>query len=111
MSTQYDSTGPLTAEQAASINFEPWPGEPKDIITDAGRGAMESNRVTILFATVLMYKTKAELITWIRENDEEACCLMERIYQAQDSLQAAMDLLGGAEARLICTGANLELEA
>jgi len=23
MSTQYDSTGPLTAEQAASLNFEP----------------------------------------------------------------------------------------
>jgi hypothetical protein len=52
MSTQYDSTGPLTAKQAAVRNFDPWPGNFADEFNDRGHGIraeMESNRVTLFF--------------------------------------------------------------
>jgi hypothetical protein len=38
-----------------------------------------------------MYKTKAELVTLIRDNEKLACELLNRIHAAQDSLKAAMD--------------------
>jgi hypothetical protein len=100
----------LTAEEAAALDFEPWPGKPDDLITDGSRRAMETNRITTLLATLLMFKTKSELVEWIREDFETADELMKQIWEAQSSLQAAMDVLSGAEARLICAGSVLELE-
>jgi hypothetical protein len=46
----------------------------------------------------------------IRDNEKLACELLNRIHAAQDSLKAAMDVLDGAEARMICAGSILELE-
>ena len=108
--TRYSTESPCTAQQAAALDFQPWSGKPEDLITDGGRGAMESNRLTILFATYLMFKTKPELVDWIDEHLEEADTLMRGIWAAQSSLKAALDLLDGAEARMICAGSVLELE-
>lgn len=109
--TQPNTDLPVTAGQAATLDFEPWQGNLQEMMPDAAVGAMESNRVAVLLAASLMFKTKLELMDWILANDEMAAGILDRITAARDSLEGAAGILDGCLGRLICAGSSLEVEA
>jgi hypothetical protein len=78
---------------------------------DSGRETSEANRIAILFAVGICCKTKAELVQMIVDLGEEAAMsLLQQLAASQESLKAALQILEGAEARLICAGSVLEIE-
>jgi hypothetical protein len=98
----------LTAEEAARLDFTPWSLDAMKDFGD-GREVMECNRVTLLFAVGLHCKTKESLVDFIQRQPNAAKELMEGIWRAQESLEGALQILNGAEGRLIVAGSTLEL--
>jgi hypothetical protein len=105
---------PMTDEQWAALNFEPWthkPDEWKPPSADEWRDHINFVFPNIRLAWETMYKTKAELMTVAEKLDGEPLEeLITGIGDAKKFFEGFVDVLGAALVRLICAGTAVELK-
>jgi len=105
-----DDEGPLTAEQTAAFEFEPWVREPGGWTPPTGAKLETPCLVTLRIAHAFMFKTKAELIEILDAIDEEAGqALFEGFRYTVQYFKMLLTILEAAEARIICAGSVIEL--
>ena len=108
----------MTAEEAAAIQFEPFAQDVLKAIkppSNAKWAALANpHLVTWRMAWFILRKTKPEIIEMLRaigNDDEVANEFMDSFLGAISFFEAALEALRIAEARILCAGSVLELEA
>jgi hypothetical protein len=96
----------------AKMDFTPWRRSAFEEVlsSDDGRKAMHAALVNIRIGIGLMTLTKAKLVTFCREEPEAAKNVIECLGGSRDSLRAAIEILEGAEGRMLVACSVLALE-
>jgi hypothetical protein len=106
---------PATAEQWASIDFEPWTHAADEWTPPTNVEWYEiakTHLITVRLAWALLYRTKDQLVEGMREfGDEDGNRMMDNFMTAIHFFDSTAKILKLAETRIICAGTVLEVEA
>jgi hypothetical protein len=109
-----DDKRPATAEEWASINFEPWAhadDEWTPPTNEEWREAAKTHLVTVRLAWAMLYRTKAELVEGLKDlGDECGNQMMDDFASAIHFFESTAKILNLAQTRIICAGTVLEVE-
>lgn len=102
---------PVTLEQAALMDFEPWDAERTFNINNADLRKVADHHLIVAHAAGgVMCKNKKELIA-LHKNLPEVDFLIENLAEAVTFFDTLREMLTAAEARLFVAGAAVELGA
>jgi hypothetical protein len=103
---------PMTDEQWAAMNFEPWTHNEDEWEPPTDKEWADDIRLpTVRLAWHLMHKTKAELVAGAAKmEDKDGVRLIDGIAEAREFFERCVGVLQSAEVRLICAGTAVSQE-
>jgi hypothetical protein len=106
---------PMTAEQWAAFDFEPWTHTEDEWKPPADKEWMDDGRYALPFvrmAWIALHRTKAELVEGLGKLDEEPFeVMMDGIAHSHEFFENFAKILKAGEVRLICAATAAELRA
>jgi hypothetical protein len=102
---------PMTDEQWAAIEFEPWMHNEDEWEPPTDKEWADDIRLpTVRLAWHLMHKTKAELVAGAAKMEDKGVRLIDGFAEAREFFERCVGVLEFAEIRLICAGTAVELK-
>lgn len=109
--TEHDRTA--TVEDFASMDFQPWEGDPKHFPLTVDEWQRKTHLLLVVseFSHRLMHKSKAEIMSIVDGwSEEEGQLAMRSFIDATDFLKALTAMTSAAETRILVAGCTLEEE-